>query len=735
MKKAFLFLTLLGAVSFSYAQKKQTFPLAGADNSTPSRSEYFSWVNSAWEGSTGEQTSINLDFFNWLHNTYGMQLDIYALDAGNIDGNGGCYGNMESENFRSRFPDGFGPLCRQAAAGGTRLGMWGGPDGFGDTTQETADRTETIVSLFRDYNFALFKLDAACGTLRKEKEEAFDNMMTKARQYAPDLILLNHRLKLGQGMKHTTTYLLGGAETYIDVHMTNDMTAPHHRAKALSRELTPGLTRLTEDHGVCISSCLDYWEDDLILQAFNRNLILAPEIYGNPWLLRDNEYPYLAYIFNLHKQYNDILVNGIVLPESQYGPNAVSRGDGATRLITLRNLTWEPKQYVISLDKTIGLTTKGKAKVLLYHPYLHDFGSHATGSTIEVEVLPFRSALVKVTTKKETDKIPQGAITQTPVPVSDYHRKLAVLKETEIPADAAAIYYATCYAADNNAQEVRSLYRSGPTAISEVRRAREAYFNREVFRGLELWDKYLFDDDLETAFSVNLRRDQRVNGRSAFYLDLGENIQLDKLVIKTNSVASLAPFEAAGCVAYISSNLKDWKAISFFTDAVSSIDLSKAGAFRYFRSTSAPLRLTEIEGYRNGAKVNRSKWRASNLFRNYPGAKKAWKGDVTLDRIYPNAYLCVALDGFHGIEGAWVGFKIDGQYVGSPDRAPSFATNGDGEYPKVTSDKNYTYYLPLTKDMAGKKIEVYVLGFNDKVSITPNVWVTAYPIPYNTPEN
>lgn len=42
------------------------------------------------------------------------------------------------------------------------------------------------------------------------------------------------------------------------------------------------MVRLTEDHGVCISSCLNYWEDDLILQAFNRNLILAPQLYGNP---------------------------------------------------------------------------------------------------------------------------------------------------------------------------------------------------------------------------------------------------------------------------------------------------------------------------------------------------------------------------------------------------------------------------------------------------------------------
>ncbi|KAA6314422.1 hypothetical protein EZS27_034961 [termite gut metagenome] len=368
MKKPILVALLFtGSFYLSFAQKKTSYPIGGADNTTPSRSEYFSWINNAWEGGNAEQTRINLDFFKWLHDTYGMQLDIYALDAGNIDSNGEYYGSTKSERFLKRFPDGFGTLSRQAATMNTRLGMWGGPDGFGDTPQEAAERIEMIVSLFRDNNFALLKLDAACENLRKEKWDDFDQMMTQARQYAPDLILLNHRLNLGKGMKHTTTYLLGGTETYIDVHITNDMTAPHHRAKALSRELTPDLTRLTEDHGVCISSCIDYWEDDLILQAFNRNLILAPEIYGNPWLLRDDEYAYLAFIFNLHKQYNDILVNGIVLPEEQYGPNAVSRGDGTTRLITLRNLSWEPKKYVINLDKEIGLTAKGKAKVRLCH--------------------------------------------------------------------------------------------------------------------------------------------------------------------------------------------------------------------------------------------------------------------------------------------------------------------------------------------------------------------------------
>jgi hypothetical protein len=755
-----------------------------------SRSEYFSWINNAWEGSNSEQTRINLEFFRWLYDTYGMELDIYALDAGNIDSNRDYYGSMNSERFRSMFPEGFGALSRQAAEMGTRLGMWGGPDGFGDAPNEAAERMETIVSLFRDYNFALLKLDGACGSLRKEKWPNFDEMMTRARQYAPDLILLNHRLQLGPGMKHTTTYLLGGDETYIDIHMTNDMTATHHRAKALDRELTPNLTRMTEDHGVCISSCLDYWEDDLILQAFNRNLILAPEIYGNPWLLRDDEYSYLAFIFNLHRQYNDILINGTVLPEDQYGPKAVSRGDGATRFITLRNISWEPKKYSINIGNEIGLTAKGKAKVRLYHPYIYDLGTHATGTDVEVEVPPFRSVLLKVTTKKEKDRIAlsgipyhivndkvgraaevkllgrpgetyqvrltsgardfksttidmetkNGLLSGQPVPVVfegekvdfNYHRRLATMSAFDVPEDAAAIYYATCYAADNNALEARSLARSGETAIPQVRNARDAFFNQQNFVEKELWDKYLFDGDLETAFSVSLcNGDQRNGGNSAFYLDLGENIQLDKLTVRTQNVYALSPMYMGGEIAYVSSDLKNWKQISFMAYSDMEIDVSKAGAFRYLRLDKSPLRLTEVEGYRNGVKVDRSKWKASNLFSRYPGAKTAWKAEFTLDRIEKGAYLCIALDGQHGIEGAWVGFKIDGKYVGSPDRAPSFASN-TWEYPVTKRDKNYTYYLPLTEDMKGKKIEAFVLGFNDKISITPSVWLTAYPIPFET---
>ena len=91
---------------------------------------------------------------------------------------------------------------------------------------------------------------------------------------------------------------------------------------------------------MCLSSCLDYWEDDLVLQAFNRSLILAPEIYGNPWLLRDDEFPRLARLVQpapaLPRHPGR---RRWCCPRSSYGPYAVSRGDAETRFITLRNLT------------------------------------------------------------------------------------------------------------------------------------------------------------------------------------------------------------------------------------------------------------------------------------------------------------------------------------------------------------------------------------------------------------
>ena len=217
--------------------------------------------------------------------------------------------------------------------------------------EEEEKRFTFYADLCRKYHFALFKLDGVCGVLRAEKASVFADLLRECRKYSPDLIVLNHRLNLYEAEPHVTTFLWQGAETYVDVHSANGNTGSHHRCFIFDRGLPDDLERLAEDHGVCISSCPDYFDDDLIYQAFGRCMILSPEIYGNPWFLRDDEYARLAYIFNLHKLAAPILVNGLKLPESMGvtqdangnpipGANPVSRGTDSHRFIVTGNNTW-----------------------------------------------------------------------------------------------------------------------------------------------------------------------------------------------------------------------------------------------------------------------------------------------------------------------------------------------------------------------------------------------------------
>ncbi len=763
---------------------KDVFP--GADESTPSRSEYFSWINNTNEGATESQTMINLEFFQWMHDEYGMVLDIYAFDAGAIDGKR-FYGSVNSDRFRKQFPKGFTPIYQKAKSLGTRLGVWGGPDGFGNTPREEAARTEQMVSLCRDFEFALFKFDAVCGPLRPEKEDAFIHMMTECRKYSPDLILLNHRLGLERAQAFATTFLWGGKETYIDVFSTNTTTAPHHRADAISRGLVPELKRLTEDHGVCLSSSLDYWEDDLILQAFNRCLILSPQLYGSPWFLRDEEFPKLARIFNLHRKYRDILVHGMALPEETFGPSAVSRGNGKTRLITLRNLTWDPVKYRIPLDERIGIQTGGEVHCRQLHPTERILGNLSPEESVEVAVAPFQSCLLLVTTDgcdepaiqgcdfevvrnipdrsvlirllglpgtrskvrvpnghsyksasidgQAVDKLIAGKTVSLRFPgekhAESVHRRLAELKPCEMPEDAQALYEATVFAADNNALEVRSLYRSGPTRIPQVKAARDAFFQQAVFVDRGIWDRNLFDSNPSTGFwpSRKYRINQTVKD-GCLRLDLGKITDADQIIIRVPNEYALQPLlNGEGNHVEVSNDLRSWEQLTYLAGTEMVIQLPEPA--RYLRFRSFPDQITEIEGYKDGQALPRDPWRASNLFA-HPGRMKpvkAWYAPIKLDAWVKNSTLCIAIEGEHGVEGAYAAMKVDGKLLGCPDRAPSFPSN-TWVYVNARGDKNYTYYAPVTEDMIGKPIDVYVLVFDEeKINVTPVVWVTAYPAP------
>ena len=217
-------------------QNRDTSIFPGADENTPSRAQYFSWINNTNEGATEEQTLINLEFFAFLQREYGMILDIYAFDAGALDSPGNQYGTFETAKYKRQFPNGWEPIYEKAKSIGCRLGLWGGPDGFGDTEESAQERIELISGLCRDYELALLKFDGVCGTLPPEKQDYFVQMMEECRKYSPDLILLNHRLEFGKGNSYATTTLMEGQETYVDVLMSNlsyrdSQSSPEYQSK------------------------------------------------------------------------------------------------------------------------------------------------------------------------------------------------------------------------------------------------------------------------------------------------------------------------------------------------------------------------------------------------------------------------------------------------------------------------------------------------------------------------
>lgn len=690
----------------------------GWTEQSPSHSEYFSWLNNTNEGATETQTLVNLDFFEWLHSAYGLTLDIYAFDSGLFDLKNKTM-PMDTHRFHQRFPHGLDAVYAKARRSGTRLGLWAGPDGFGDTKKSVEARKRMMVGLCRDYDWALFKFDAVCGELRKEREDDFIDMMRQCRGFCPDLILLNHRLGLERAQRQATTFLWEGRECYTDVNsQPATTTALHHRAGAFERGLPLRLSRLTEDHGVCLSSCLDFWDDELVLQAFNRALVLSPQIYGNPWLFRDDEFPKLARLFCLAARWAPLLTSGKELPR-QYGAFAVSRGDNKSRVITLRNNSWLPKEVMVRLDKEIGLGNVRNISLYCYHPEEKLLGTFRYGDSVKVSVPPFRAMLLFANANKKYD-VP---LRFTKSSGTSSIKFVCKMDSTIIPTDASALYEATVFAADNNALEVRSLQRSGETRIPQVRAARDAFFSQPVFVNRGLWDKYLFDSNVSTFFSASRRKgDLHVKG-GCFRLDLGEVLRVDSIVIRVRGDYELQPLlPDEGQFAYVSTELKKWRRLSFVSGHNMVVDVGDQPV-RYLKLNPQPDAITEVEVYHDGVKLCPSAFRASNLFAESQPCTKAFAASFVIDRIPRQGKLCIALNGEHGVEGAYAALKVDGEYIGAADRSPSYPANPwENAVRKAAS--NYTYYFPLSPSLKGRRIEAFVLcNDNTHKNIKPEIWI------------
>lgn len=733
--------------------------IAGADEQTPSLSQYFTWINNTNEGSTAEQTRINLAYFAWLHREYGMQLDIYAWDAGNLDGASGTYEKADGGKLRRQYPNGYAPLAEAAAAGGTRLGIWCGPDGFGNTAEDEAARRELMVSLCRDLHFALFKMDGVCGPLRPEKRRVFIRMLEECRRFSPDLILLNHRLELGEAESYATTFLWQGMETYVDVHAVNPMTAPHNRAFLFGRGTVPGLRRLTEDHGVCLSSCLDFFEDDLLYQAFNRHLILSPEIYGNPWLLRDDEQTRLARIFNLHRRFNPILTEGMLLDDTAFGPHAVSRGDAHTRLLTFGNPTWETRAVSVPLDRRIGLAPCGEVAVIGHHPYERFYGRFPYGGEASIAVPPFRAVLLEVCDDAVAQPMPEDSAYEVLHETEGVPDKIRLVKGADfdytarppkkcgsttacdLPENAEALLEATLFAMDNDSHETRSLRRAGETRIPEVAAARDAFFRQQTYRARGCDASFAFDGSEETFFdglSKTAFGGLRVDG-GCLRVDFGHVFEADAVVLdyfdtdeetaeirrqmvpdRVDFSSELRCWRNSGRAAVVT--LREEETLPVVKTRVDSlytvqgrrcrVTYSLGGCIRYLRMAEPVDRIYRIALLKDGKPLPTPAARANNLLPHYT-RRPVVSCQKTAVRLQPSdwragCYLAVALEGVHGVEGAYAALTVDDRAAGAPSRAPSYPVN-PWEGATRCVDRFYTYYFPLSEEMMGRELTVWLL--------------------------
>ena len=208
--------------------------------------------------------------------------------------------------------------------------------------------------------------------------------------------------------------------------------------------------------------------------------------------------------------------------------------------------------------------------------------------------------------------------------------------------------------------------------------------------------------------------------------------QYAQAVLETGGDYNMQPQKNHEAVrrAFVSSDLKEWIQVKGFAEEDLIFDINVDQPLRYFKMLPTPERVNEVRGSYKGTALNRSAWRASNLFAgNFP-ASHAWSVSVQLDEIHDGSYLVIPVFGPHVTEAVYAAMKCDGRYIGAPRRAAAYKAN-TWEC-NVNGGKCYSYFIPLGKSLEGKTAELYLLGLDSCAheEISSEVWMTAYPTPH-----
>jgi hypothetical protein len=369
---------------------------------------YFDWLCHDNSGPLESEILANFAVLKKLRELYSFQFDIYNSDAGLVESQGTYFPEYRSV-FDKRFPQGLRTIADAARELNMKLGLWIGPDGFGETPESMALRREQLVEWVRDFNVGLFKLDTVVSPLHHEdkyilekKYQSLADALSKARRVDPGFVAINHRVNQSPYMLTITDCLLWrGQETYIDVHITNTESALYNRSCSIGRSLYSEFFgvpfRQFEDHGICFNSLVENWEDDFVTQAFGRASVISPEMYGTFFFLPDEDYSRLARLIQLHKRSQSLLTRTFPLENGD-----IAHGDGRSALIVLCNPTWESVKKPVRIDETIGLDRNGRDPVIVRqrHPYEQLLAGPEDGvgwgDTIDIELEPFDVRLIQV---------------------------------------------------------------------------------------------------------------------------------------------------------------------------------------------------------------------------------------------------------------------------------------------------------------------------------------------------
>lgn len=684
MNRNYLIGILLLLTTLSFAQRKKKH--APQDAISEFEFRYTSWLNNDAQGPNAEQTKANLAFFKWLREMHGVQLDEYIVAH-------------KGENIESLFEADTEDVNNVAKSIGTRL------------------------SSEPDHSFA---------------------------------------------------------------YQAKSITGSHHRASSLQRKDMEEKS-LSSSVDFCFSAPFDYWEDEFVLNVFGINASNEVTIAGNPWLLAEDDMIEFARLMRLRETHHKLLSKKKSLPKS-YNANGYMAGNKSEKLLTLSNPSWKKKLVRISLDKEIGLDLKGKTiQIRSLYPVERLIGHYAYGQIVDLEVMPFRSVLYYISDIVEEDmtimdlnykiesdnkkekvirfyKNPNGANTGRIVFKENFkkytldgkeisQRKLRGLqlknnrkrnrepyhiklnrsykfKDFEIDAEADALYESIAFAADNSALETNPISQNGWSDIPEVKNAQEAFLTQESFIQQDAWYKHLFDGNLTTAYTAQQESSSLFNGKAAcLRLDLGSEIRIEKIKVTMESDSDLHPLKV-GSSAYVeaSNDLLAWEKIPFEVELESNIYFDDE-YYRYIRMPQTPNRILEVEVFQDGKMMDSGRWKATNLFPHADEMKpvKMWRSRFIrpTSNIHKDAYFCIALEGKHGIEGAYVAAKVDNQYIGCAQRSSPYPTN-NWLGRQSQQEENYTYYFPLTEDMKNKKIEFFVLAYNeDHHEFQPQLYLTS----------